>query len=99
MAQCPKTTKDGKVRCQGSEGHPSLCFLGGVTLADFDHAADAADAHRRLREGVQTVLDLVEARLSESSCTDPATRHDLREVARLCEIVVPGLVHSDPRPE
>jgi hypothetical protein len=39
MSQCEKTTKDGKVRCRGSEGHDGPCFLGGVTLADFDRVA------------------------------------------------------------
>ena len=40
MSQCSKTTKDGNVRCRGSEGHAGLCFLGGVTLADFDRSAE-----------------------------------------------------------
>ena len=42
MSQCSKTTKDGNVRCRGSEGHAGSCFLGGVTLADFDRSAEEA---------------------------------------------------------
>jgi hypothetical protein len=46
MFQCAKTTKDGRVRCQGREGHEGGCFFGGVTLADFDRVM-AALAHLR----------------------------------------------------
>lgn len=38
---CEKTTKDGKVRCQGTVAHRGPCFFGGVTLADFDRAEAA----------------------------------------------------------
>jgi hypothetical protein len=46
MSQCSKTTKDGKVQCRGSEGHAGPCFLGSVTLADFDRSAEEAQREK-----------------------------------------------------
>jgi len=61
MAQCAKTTKDGKVRCQGREGHEGGCFLGGVTLADFDRASAAREAETSGRVAIETVRKLIDA--------------------------------------
>ena len=56
MSQCSKTTKDGKVRCRGSEGHAGPCFLGGVTLADFDRSVEEA---RREKERCEMHITVV----------------------------------------
>ena len=56
MAQCQNTTKDGKVRCQGSVGHQGAHFFGGVTLADFD-TANSARHEEALRPALVRALE------------------------------------------
>ena len=55
MSQCPKTTKNGEVRCHGGEGHQGPCFLGGVLLADFEPPPDVEMALCRAHADLRAV--------------------------------------------
>jgi hypothetical protein len=60
MGRCEKTTKDGQVRCRGSKGHDGPCFLGGVTLADFDRVAEAKLEETDGRRAIEALRTLVQ---------------------------------------
>lgn len=51
-----------------------------------------------LRDCLQGITDLAEARLRDDRVTDENVRHDLQEIVRLCGTAIPGLLHwPEPR--
>ena len=93
---CEKTTKDGKVRCQGTVAHRGPCFFGGVTLADFDSAEAARMAESDGVRAIAALRGLVEAWSAAPIYVTGEGQMRFLDAVHECECVIDSLPKMTP---